>query len=484
MTQKNPMNNFQPQRDRIPVLTKISYGLGTGLDMWGFWLYPGVAFAVFNMYLGVDPILVGLALTLIRLYDAFTDPIAGWISDNFRSKFGRRRPFILGAGVISGLGLPALFLVSPGWADIKILGLSAVFWYMLLSNLIYIPIISTFTVPYNSLGNELTPDYEERTSVMTYRSVMQKIFEVGNFYALRFTNLAWFLIPGTGKKNTLLGMQVYTSIIGGLMAIFAITIFFRVKERYYEKVVVKTRERIKLSASFYETLKCQPFRMMLLLGASFTLGTSMVGTLGYYATVHYVCGGNNIAGDNWNFWMGIAFMIGGLIGGPVLNRVAYWLEKRKAVIVAAIIGIFGYGGSWFLYTPLIPWLQTIASGLMGMSAAGLWMLHSSIGADIIDFDELNTGKRREGSFTGCASYILKLGNSLGGLCAGSVLKFAHFDHTLAVQTPQTIFWIRAMLAGIPVLGLILVIFFITRVHLTKQKCAEIRCVLEARRGVV
>jgi GPH family glycoside/pentoside/hexuronide:cation symporter len=93
------------------------------------------------------PILVGLALTLIRLYDAFTDPIAGWISDNFRSKFGRRRPFILGAGVISGLGLPALFLVSPGWADIKILGLSAVFWYMLLSNLIYIPIISTFTVP-------------------------------------------------------------------------------------------------------------------------------------------------------------------------------------------------------------------------------------------------------------------------------------------------------------------------------------------------
>lgn len=483
MTDEKP-NRAQLLRDRIPILTKISYGLGTGLDMWGFWLYPGVAFAVFNMYLGVNPILVGLALTLIRLYDAFTDPIAGWISDNFRSKFGRRRPFILGAGILSGLGLPALFLVSPGWVDINILGLSAVFWYMLLSNLIYIPIVSTFTVPYNSLGNELTPDYEERTSVMTYRSVMQKIFEVGNFYALRFTNLAWFLIPGTGKKNTLMGMQVYTSIIGILMAIFAITIFFRVKERYYESVVVKTKERIKLSSSFYETLKCQPFRMMLLLGGSFTLGTSMVGTLGYYSTVHYVCGGNNILGDNWNFWMGIAFMLGGLIGGPVLNRVAYWLEKRKAVIVAAIIGMFGYGGSWFLYTPLIPWLQTVASCLMGMSAAGLWMLHSSIGADIIDYDELNTGHRREGSFTGCSSYILKLGNSLGGLLAGSVLKFAHFDHSLAVQTPQTIFWIRAMLAGIPILGLILVIFFITRVHLTKQRCAEIRCELEARRGQV
>lgn len=481
VTQSNSVNQV---RDRIPILTKVCYGLGTGLDMWGFWLYPSVAFAVFNMYLGVDPMLVGLALTLIRIYDAFTDPIAGWISDNFRSKHGRRRPFILIAGVLSGLGLPALFLVSPGWVDISFLGLSVVFWYMMLSNLVFIPIISTFTVPYNSLGAEMTPDYEERTSVMTYRSVMQKIFEVGNFYALRFTNLAWFLIPGTGKKNTLLGMQVYTSIIGVTMAVFAIVIFLRVKERYYEKVVVKTKERISLKSSFYETLKCQPFRMMLLLGGSFTLGTSMVGTLGYYATVHYVCGGDPISGDNWNFWMGISFMLGGLLGAPILNRVAYLLEKRKAVIAAAIIGIIGYGGSWFLYTPVVPWLQTIASGLMGLSAAGLWMLHGSIGADIMDYDELTTGKRREGSFTGCGSYILKLGNSLGGFIAGTILKLAHFDHSLDVQAPETIFWIRSMLASIPVFGLVLVIFFILRVDLTKQKCREIREALEERRGTV
>ena len=71
--------------------------------------------------------------------------------------------------------------------------------------MIYIPIFSLFTVPFNSLANELTPDYEERTSIMTYRSAMQKVFEVANFYALKFTNLAWFLIPGTGKQNVLRG---------------------------------------------------------------------------------------------------------------------------------------------------------------------------------------------------------------------------------------------------------------------------------------
>ncbi len=471
-------------RDRVPVLTKTTYGLGTGLDMWGLWLYPSVAYAVFSIYLGVSPWLVGLALTLIRVYDAIADPVMGWLSDNFRSKHGRRRPFILIAGVLSGLSLPALFFVSPSWLDVTFMGVTVLFWYMVISSLIFIPIISAFTVPYNSLGAEMTPDYEERTSVMTYRSVMQKIFEVGNFYALRFTNLAWFLLPEAGKKNTLLGMQVYTALLGTLMALFAIIIFLRVKERYYEKVVLKTTDRISLKSSFYETLKCQPFRMMMGVGIAFTLGTSMVGGLGYFATVYYVCGGNTIDGDNWNFWMGIGFMVGGLLGAPLLSRIAHRFEKRKAVIAAAVIGMIGYGGSWYLYTPLVPWLQTLASGIMGLASSGLWMLHSSIGADIIDYDELHTGKRREGSFTACASYILKLGNSGGYVVSGMILTWAGFDAELGAQSPETIFWIRSMLALLPVAGLALVIFFILRMSLTRQTCEEIRNALEERRGQV
>jgi GPH family glycoside/pentoside/hexuronide:cation symporter len=476
MTQETAANNAGQQvRDHVPIPTKVSYSLGTALDMWGLWLYPSVAFAVFNIYLGVSPWLVGLALTLIRVYDAISDPVVGWISDNFRSKYGRRRPFILVAGILCGLGLPGLFLLSPAWVEIKFLGVSVAFWYMILSSMIYIPIFSFFTVPYNSLGNELSPDYEERTSIMTYRSAIQKVFEVGNFYALRFTNLAWFLIPGTGKQNVLLGV---------IMAIFSITIFFRVKERYYESVVVKIKERISIKSAFYETLTCRPFLIMMLVGASFTLGTSMVGTLGYYATVYYVCGGSSVSGNDWNFWMGLSFMIGGLIGAPLLNRVAYVIGKRSALVVAASIGIIGYGGSWYLYTPDIPWLQTTAAGLMGLAAAGLWMLHSSIGADVIDYDELQTGKRREGSFTGCAQYILKLGNSMGGLLAGSVIGWAGFNASLGAQSANTIFWIRAMLAVIPIIGLSMVIVFILQLPLTKQKCQEIRLKLEARRGQV
>ncbi|MGB2878589.1 MAG: MFS transporter [Candidatus Omnitrophota bacterium] len=484
MQEANVVSGKEPLRDRLPILTKMTYGLGTALDMWGLWLYPSVAFAVFNMYLGVAPWLVGLALTLIRVFDAIVDPVVGWVSDNLRTRHGRRRPFILIAGILSGLALPILFWVSPSWVNIKFLGVSVVFWYMLGANLIYIPIISAFTVPYNSLSNEMTPDYEERTSVMAYRSMAQKVSELGNFYALRFTNLAWFLIPGTGEKNTLLGLKVYTSILGAVMTIFAIIIFFRIKERYYEKVVVNVKEKISILSSYGETLRCKPFRQMVIVGAAFIIGTSMVGSLGYYATVFYVAAGDKIVGDNWQFFMGIAFMVGGVIGVPLLATLAHHIDKRRAVVAACCIGILGYGGSWFLYTPKIIWLQTVASGLMGMCAASLWMLHSSIGADIVDYDELNTKERREGSFTACASYILKLGNSLGYFFSGLILSWVGFTWKLKVQTPETIFGIRASLAFLPIVGLIIAIIFVLRMPLTKQKSAEIRRQLEERRGTV
>jgi GPH family glycoside/pentoside/hexuronide:cation symporter len=257
-------------------------------------------------------------------------------------------------------------------------------------------------------------------------------------------------------------MQVYSCILGVVMAVFAVIIFLRVKERYYEKLVVKSQQHISLKSALYETLTCRPFLFMLLVGASFNLGTSMLGTLGYYATVYYVCAGNQSLGNDWNFWMGLAYMFGGLIGAPVLNRVAYYLGKRSALITTSCIGIGAYAGSWYLYTPHIQWLQTVAAGLMGLTASGLWMLYGSICADVIDYDELHTGKRREG-------YVI---SSVGGNAA------------LQAGAPETILRIRIMLSAIPIVGMILVIVFISQVPLTKKICEEIRLKLEARRGKV
>jgi GPH family glycoside/pentoside/hexuronide:cation symporter len=121
---------------------------------------------------------------------------------------------------------------------------------------------------------------------------------------------------------------------------------------------------------------------------------------------------------------------------------------------------------------------------MGLTASGLWMLYGAICADVIDYDELNTGKRREGSFTSCGTYILKLGSSLGGFLAGAIISKVGDNAALQAGNPDTIFWVRVMLAVVPIVGMALVIAFVLQVPLTKKICEEIRLKLEARRGKV
>ena len=111
--------------DRVRAGEKIAYGLGGCVDMWGHWLYANLAYPVFNIFLGLSPQLVGTALMIIRVVDALSDPLFGWLSDNARTKLGRRRPFILVGAIFAGIGLPLLFFVPSGWSGTQL------FWWML-----------------------------------------------------------------------------------------------------------------------------------------------------------------------------------------------------------------------------------------------------------------------------------------------------------------------------------------------------------------
>lgn len=474
MAQPNPT----PAADRVPLPAKLAYGLGSACDMWGHWLYPSMAYPVFNIFLGVSPKLVGLALMLNRLADALSDPFFGWVSDNTRSRFGRRRPFILVGAILAGLGLPLLFAASPTWTPTQI------FWFMLSSALLYVPLMSCMNLPYQSLGAELTPDYHERTRVMSVRGALQKVAELALYFALPFTTLAWFTDPATGKQNTLRGAQVYCAGLGVLMIVIGVVIFAVVRERYYAQVTARHQERVKLRESFYETLQCRPFRLQLGMSLAFAMGTSMVSALGYYATVYVVCRGDTNAGNWWNGRMGIAYMVGGFLAAPTFAWLAGRLGKHRAAMLAIGSGLGAFGGTWWLYTPAVPWLQVLASGGIGFSAGGFWMLMSAMGADIMDFDELGSGKRREGAFSACGSWITKVGMSIGAGAASFLLDATGFDAKLGAQTDHTLFLIRFLLAVVPVVGLVLALAVLWRYPLTPGVMADLRQKLEARRGTV
>ena len=513
--------------DRVPIRQKIAYGLGTANDMWGNWLYPTMVWPVFNMFLHVSPVLVSTALMVNRLIDAASDPFFGWISDNTRSRFGRRRPYILIGSILAGITLPMLMMVSPNWAE------NTLFIYMLISSAIYITITSSFNMPYQSLGNELTPDYTERTILFAYKGSIQKISEIASFaFAMFATSTVWigatftdapakvkelFLLFSSwmgdafkslfsfdiasiveaaknpfywntgieGEPNVLLGGQVFTIGIGFMMVLVGIIVFFNVKERYYAKVVESNQEKISLSETIYKTLKCRPFRSQLAMSLSYGLSTSMLGSLGYYITVYYVCGGNITTGSAWNFGMGLAGMLCGLIGVPTYAYVARLFGKRASMMIVQISAILVFIASWWLYNPAIPWLQFFASGGIAFTQGGFWSIYGAIGADVIDYDELETHKRREGAFAATGTYIMKVGLALGIFMSGVVLTWTGFDAALGSnQAVDTLINIRLAFAAIPIAGLILAFVALLKFPLTREKMEEIRTELEARRGLV
>jgi GPH family glycoside/pentoside/hexuronide:cation symporter len=466
-----------PAPDRVPARQKIGFGLGSFLDMWGHWLYPSLVFHVFNIFLGVAPGLISTVLLLKTVVDGVSDAMFGWMSDNTRSRWGRRRPFILVGGVLAGIGLPLLFAVGRGWSD------NEYFVFMLVSACLYVPLMSCFVMPWNSLGAEMTPDYHERTSVMSWKNAIQKIPELGMFIAAQFTTLAIFN-DADGKPDILFGAQVYTTLLGGTMVVLSVLIFLLTRERYYERVVAKTTQRVPLKDTLYRTLKNKPFRQMLGMMLTYNMATVMVGTLGYYATVYYVCGGNVAEGARWNTLMGVAGLVSGLVGITFAGWVARRWGKRNALMTVLVLGIFAFIGDWFFYNPNLPWLQLFASGGVAFIGAGFWTIYGSSMADVIDHDELASGQRREGSFAACGSWISKVGLALGSGSSGWILQVTGFDSKLPVQGEDAIFLIRILLSGIPIVGLCIALFIVSRYFLTEQRMHEIRAELEARRGTV
>ena len=477
-TQALPLTQaVPPVADRLPMRQKIGFGLGSVLDMWGHWLYPSLAFQVFNIFLGVAPGLISTVQMIKIFIDAGSDAIFGWISDNTRTRYGRRRPFILVGGVLAGIGLPLMFAVGRGWTDTQY------FIFMLVSMVIYVPVMSCFNMPWSSLGSEMTPDYHERTTVMAIRNAIQKGPELAMFFAAQFTTLAIFH-DASGKPDILRGAQTYCAILGAIMVAVSIAIFLLVRERYYEKLVSRTQTHIPLADTLWRTLRCKPFRHVLGMMLAYGVGTAMVGALGYYATVYYVCHGDVVLGAQWNTAMGLSGMAFGFAGIPFFTWIARRYGKRAGLATVLSLAICAFIGDWWLYDPQRPYLQLFACGFVAFTGAGFWTLYNATLGDVVDYDEMQTGQRREGSFSACQSWISKVGIALGVGASGWILQFTGFDAKLAVQDEHALFMIRILLSCIPVTGLVLALVSLLRFELTEARMLEIRGRLEATRGQV
>ena len=469
--------------DRISFPQKIIYGTGAFVNNLLAAAIGGMAI-ILNLGLGMNPALVGLLGALPRLTDAITDPLMGYISDNTKSKWGRRRPYIFFGAIAAGIVFALLWQLPSDRTEMFY------FWYFLFGSLIFYLAYTVFATPWVALGYELTPDYHERTRLMGVQNFMGQLAYLVSPWFLWFMQhqilFGGDMVAGASVLAIIIG--AFVICVGILPAIFLKERFLK-KEKAAPSAAKETNvEEFPVGISgffkgFAATIKFRPF--LSLCGATFLVfnGFMLISSFQFYVIIFYVFGGDQAQGAEFAGWAGTL----GAISTFCVIMLVTWMSsrfgKRRAFFIAIGVSILGYALKWFCYTPDNPMLLLLPTPLMAFGLGGLFTLMGSMIADVCDMDELETNQRREGMFGSIYWWVIKLGMAAALAAGGFLLNATGFDVSLGgAQTAQTIFLMRLFDVLIPVIASALAIWMIYSYPITEEKAQEVRQALEARRG--
>ena len=459
------------ERDRVPFGEKVAFGAGDTPNFFGNQMVKNLSMPVYNMTLGVDPALLGLCLGIPRIWDAFTDPLMGSISDNFHSRYGRRRPLIFLGAILMGLSFALIWMVPENWSQ----GLQLS--YFLATSILFYTCFTIYSVPLNSLGYELTPDYDERTRVMAYKSFFGKVAEFLYNWIFPLTTLAVFASVMEGVRIVTWGVGILIMAgIGIIPAIF-------VKERYYQKARKQTK--VPLFKGIKETLRNKPFRVIIGLLVCNILSGMIASGVDYYLIVYYMFDGDIARGSVWKAILSSGYAVVGIAAIYPISKLATKFSKRRALMVVYMMVAVGGVVKWFVFTPGMPWLILLDPLFCGPIYTAIGMVIASMLADVCDDDELNTSARREGSFASVYSWLMKAGGSIAMLGTGIALNVSGFDANLGgEQDPGAILTLRYFLVGATISTALAALFLLRLYPITRDSAFATRRELEARRGQV
>jgi len=471
--------------DRLPVHQKLVYGLGAFVNNL-LAAASGGMMIVLNLGLGMNPALVGLLGALPRLTDAMTDPVMGYISDNTRTRWGRRRPYIFVGAILAGLTFALLWHLPEGRSE------SFYFWYFLIGSIIFYLAYTVFATPWVALGYELTPDYHERTRLMGVQNFMgQLAYVVAPWFLLFMQNERIFDDMVDGAAGLAVIVAVVVAVVGIMPALF-------LRERFLAVAAQETGERplatvgsvvMRNLAGFFRgfmvTVRSRPFLKLCLATFLVFNGFMMVSSFQFYVIIYYVFGGDTVRGAEYAGWAGTVQSIAtfGVIA------LATWLGtrigKKRTFYVAIGVSMIGYALKWVCYNPDMPWLVVLPAPLLAFGLGGLFTIMPSMIADVVDFDELQTHERREGMYGSIFWWVVKLGMAAALAAGGFLLNATGFDVALAGnQSQQTITLMRLCDAFLPFLASGVAIWAIATFSITEERAHEVRLQLEARRGKV
>lgn len=453
--------------DRVPAREKFALGLGQAAAMGTHNALTTLANPVYNVIMGMNPAYLSVLTFLQRIWDAFLDPLVGQLSDNLRTRWGRRRPLIFVAAVPMTVGFAAIWLFPRGLTQF---GLVA---YFLGSSLVFYFFHSFFFVPLTALQVEATSDYHERTRVASVVGICTWLFSIGNQWL-------YPLLQSKAFSDPVAGVRWVTGVAAVLYAAMALAPAWLVIERAPKPVAAKAP-----SQPFYQALReaCRNRDFVLLLGMRTVsqLGYSVVAILGFYLNCYLVHGGDLAAASTVQGWLGTAYVVASVVAFWVFRLLALRLGKQRTLQISAAVLVAGAVVKLIVYQPGWRWAQLIVPATNGLALAGISLMTTAMVADIVSADELATNRRREGLYCSVLSWLDKVGGSTGALISGFLLVGTGFDvkfgaHQSAVSL-QAIKWLYAVL---PCIGAVATVAFAHYYTLTEAKAYEVKRALEQR----
>ncbi len=453
-----------PAGERVPIWRKAAYGAGGLTDFLFQNTVNALAVPIYSIALKMDPLLLAIALAVPKIVGAILDPIVGAVSDNARTRWGRRRPFIMGGAVAGAILIPLIWM-PPVATQI------GRFSYLVLMVSILAVAVSSFSIPYGALGIQLTNDYDERTRVMAWRGYVQT---AGTFGAAWFY---WFcLLPIFG--NEVSGARWLGVIVGIVMVAGALTTVVACRER---TEATARQPKITLGSALKFTLRNRPFLLLQSAVVVLVLGMGCEGLIGSYVHIYYTCQGSRTLASYITGIGGTLTIFSTFAALPFGVWLSTHTGKRHGALAGLLIAFLGVCLMPFLLVPERPYLIIIEWMILALGMSGVNLMFNSMTADICDEDELVTGLRREGAYVAVGGLFGKVAQVTTLLLGGALPRMAGYFDTSAPPTLDELKVMRIMLIGIQFVAILAAITILWFYPLTRSVSEATRRSLDERK---
>src|SRR5262245_21640617 len=305
--------------DRVPWDQLIAFGLGGLIPIALFNVVLQLVPLLGNISLGISAVWLGAILVLPRLWEAFSDPLVGHLSDHARTRWGRRRPFILIGGVAVALSFVAIWWVpQENFLSRYVASDAGVMWlqlsFILGTLLVFFTACAVFEVPHGALGLGMSTDYHERTRLFSAKSFLGNLFAMGTPWLIFFASLEIFSGP---SSNLVDGMRYVSMIIAAVIIPMGFWWFFSLREPGFS--VAREQKRSNFWHDMWTALSNRTFVLLTTIIFTLAMGFNFVGSFANYITIFYLYGGDVKAATPLLGVAGTVWAVTGLVAVFPLN---------------------------------------------------------------------------------------------------------------------------------------------------------------------